>query len=228
MNISTSKFINSSSVELGGAVSARDSLTVLVSFTEFLHCSADDSGGAISTVAAKEFAIHNCLFVQNIAYGAGGGAVFGKSSPLILEYSTFLKNIAPKGGGGCLFWDGPFDPSIDFSADVNIFQESIGSFNEKTLSDRFSAAGNEAAYGSCLASTLKKLLLSEMPTRKTPAYPGLPLSLSVLKKDAYNQTIITDSSTVLFSQSAQLGDKSSVDPFLASLHSCTFRVLPIG
>ena len=63
-------------------------------------------------------------------------------------------------------------------------------------------SANGAAYGACVASSYQRLLLSSLPTPESPAYPGLPFPVLVTKVDAYNQTISTDSASVVHSHSA--------------------------
>ena len=53
---------------------------------------------------------------------------------------------------------------------------------------------NSALYGSCIASDYKRLEVSEPGSH---VFAGLPLSLTVQKKDAYNHTITSDSSSLL-------------------------------
>ena len=50
---------------------------------------------------------------------------------------------------------------------------------------------NWAAYGSCVASTFRRLEVSGMPIAATPAHAGLPISISMLKLDAYDQVWLT-------------------------------------
>ena len=58
-----------------------------------------------------------------------------------------------------------------------------------------------AVYGSCVASAFKTFLVDGMPTADAPAFPGLPFAISVYMKDWYNQTIYSDSSSVLKAES---------------------------
>lgn len=53
---------------------------------------------------------------------------------------------------------------------------------------------NSAVYGACIASTYKGL---RVVPQASPVYPGVPFPVTVLKTDAYNQTVLTDSSSVL-------------------------------
>ena len=59
---------------------------------------------------------------------------------------------------------------------------------------------NRAEYGSCFASSFMMLSVSGMPTIQSPAYAFLPFTVVVRKQDAYNQTIVTDSFSVVQAQ----------------------------
>jgi hypothetical protein len=58
----------------------------------------------------------------------------------------------------------------------------------------FCCQDNTALYGACLASTANELLIFSVPSL---AFPGLPMQLTVFKKDVFNQTITAYSSTLL-------------------------------
>ena len=57
--------------------------------------------------------------------------------------------------------------------------------------------GNSAAYGACVASEYAQLVVLDLPTAGAPVYSGSPFVLRVLKQDAYNQTIVSDSDSVV-------------------------------
>lgn len=54
--------------------------------------------------------------------------------------------------------------------------------------------GNIALYGSCQASGFQYLEFSQFPGS---VFPGLPFTFTVTKKDAYGQTILSDSSSLI-------------------------------
>jgi hypothetical protein len=54
-------------------------------------------------------------------------------------------------------------------------------------------AGNAAKYGPCLATSYRVLEVVGLPTHDAPAYPGLAFTVTVVKKDGYNQTVFSDS-----------------------------------
>ncbi len=57
--------------------------------------------------------------------------------------------------------------------------------------------GNTALYGPCVASHYKSLKLYGTPSANSPAFPGIEFDFFAEKKDAYNQRIVTDSSSFL-------------------------------
>ena len=68
---------------------------------------------------------------------------------------------------------------------------------------------NRAMYGQCVASSYKGLKVTGTPSSSNPAFPGLSFNFSVEKQDAYNQRIVTDSSSFL-GTSTSIGDTDSV------------------
>ena len=62
---------------------------------------------------------------------------------------------------------------------------------------QFCGPGNYAFYGTCMASDFKALLVSHVPDLENPATAGLDFSFQAEKKDALNQTIMSDSSSVI-------------------------------
>ena len=76
------------------------------------------------------------------------------------------------------------------STDVNKFLASIDQ-NRAALC----GYGNFAVYGSCYASDYQHLDLFKLD--QSDVFPGVPFYMTAIKKDAYNQTIGTDASSVL-------------------------------
>ena len=193
LSVTGSVFFNNTSFDVGGALAATDSANVVLGSTVFKKCRAKTAGGSISTDSAF-LSIENADFQDSAADSGGGGAVFSKFSSLLFRNTKFARNQAPNGGGGALFWEGSKWP---------IFEPETPSCSDGL-----------AAFGPCWASSFKSLFVLGMPTLSAPAYPGLEFPVSVFKKDAYNQTIITDSGTVLLTQAARDGNEGAIDPFL--------------
>jgi len=57
--------------------------------------------------------------------------------------------------------------------------------------------GGGAAYGSCVASSFHSLLLAGIPNSSKPAFPGIPFKVEAFKIDFYQQTIASDSNSIL-------------------------------
>ena len=57
--------------------------------------------------------------------------------------------------------------------------------------------GNIALYGPCAASDFNSFYLSHLPIGANAALAGLPVTITAAKKDAYNQTIASDSTSVV-------------------------------
>jgi serine/threonine protein kinase len=188
-----SSFVNNTSLDFGGGVSVISASNVLLQTSAFERCTAKISGGSISAQFSAVWT-RDVKFYDCVAQQAGGGAVYSKFASLHMQNSTFERNSAPHGGGGALFWEGIDAPVIEPA--------------------NTPCADNHAAFGSCLASACRYLSVTGMPSSLEPAYPGLEFSVSVTKKDAYHQTIITDSGTVLLTQAALGGNKGVIDPFL--------------
>jgi hypothetical protein len=75
----------------------------------------------------------------------------------------------------------------------------IGDMSARTQAIQVSLCGegNAALYGPCMASTAIRLDTVGIPSMESPAYPGLPFSVTVMKVDFYNQTVVTDSSSLI-------------------------------
>ena len=68
---------------------------------------------------------------------------------------------------------------------------------------------NTAGYGSCVASLFSSLQLSGLPDCKSPAFAGLDLQLTVVKRDFYGQLMASDDTSTLQLYSALNGDKDN-------------------
>jgi hypothetical protein len=181
--VSNSLFQSCSAAISGGAISASDQAELKLWNTRLQKNLATSSGGAVvlSNAARGNFSWSH--FDQNTAGGDGGGAFFDDSAQVLLIDVKFTANVASSGGGGALFWKGLFPPAMISSIPQ--------AFN-------LCAKDNIAAYGSCLATPYFKLLIHGWPQI---VFPGIPFTIAATKLDAYNQTIATDSFSVLQVQS---------------------------
>uniref|UniRef100_A0A7S0LWG4 Uncharacterized protein n=1 Tax=Cryptomonas curvata TaxID=233186 RepID=A0A7S0LWG4_9CRYP len=69
-------------------------------------------------------------------------------------------------------------------------------FTRRVSGSDLCGIGNDAVFGPCFASEYKSLEFLKS-NDETDIFPGVPFTLVALKRDAYNQTIATDSSSVV-------------------------------
>jgi hypothetical protein len=189
ITVGNSIFTNCRSNVSGGALAAIDSATVQVLDSVLQQNVAEISGGGIMLKQLASATVSGSNFTHNLALMGVGGAAYASDAILILQDSRAAGNRAPKGAGGALFWDGNTAPTvIDLGTNLKDFRTA------------FCGIGNVAIYGECLASSYASLDISPVSTR---IFSGLPFLLMVTKRDAYNQTILTDSESILQTASAR-------------------------
>ena len=174
----------------GAIVSSSSSAAVVIEKSMFSECFANETGGAVSATDSVEMTIRSTVFEHNTANGIGGGALYSGNASIMISDSYCSYNQAVFGGGGAILWSGDDEPKLlpfPSSNGLNITETSW-----KTICTQ-----NAAAYGPCVASTYKWLQVASAPNRTHRAFPGLAFPFSVLKVDAYNQTIVTDSSSTI-------------------------------
>jgi hypothetical protein len=76
---------------------------------------------------------------------------------------------------------------------LQMIQDSI-SPDTPDIVTNICGSDNSALYGNCIASDFKQLLASQI---QHSIFPGLSMNMLVLKKDAYNQTIASDSTSII-------------------------------
>ncbi len=185
VSINMITFYDCHSDQDGGAFKlAGSTVSAKVSNSLFDSCIALLSGGAISSKNGASLVVGSTTLEKNSAFGIGGGAIYIFNSTVSLDMVITIGNSAPFGGGGSLFWQNSNIPSI-------------------TNPLAFCGQENSALYGNCLASDFRTLRIQIWPRLETNfespnmLFPGIPFMLSVTKLDFYNQTIITDSSSVV-------------------------------
>ena len=107
-----------------------------------------------------------------------------------------------------------------FGADQLIGWQSMDTVDE---ADTTCSRNNTAVYGDCIASPYNNLLVLGIPTKDNPAYSGLAFSFAVYKKDIYNQTIVSDSSSLL-QISTSLNQTTLTDTAVAVLGKSVARL----
>jgi hypothetical protein len=182
-----------SGVNGGALLASTDLVSVLIKQSTFNACVAANMGGAVAAADLVKISISHSLFQYNKASGIGGGALYCGNAPSLLLNITCLGNNAHSGGGGAIFWGGEFEPKFQTFADPAEVRRSLST--NKLPSNL--CEGDSAAYGPCIASTYKSLQVQNIMKGNRYFYPGLSFSLKVVKKDYYNQTIVSDSSSVI-------------------------------
>ena len=177
--VSNSHFSHCRSESSGGAIAATDKAAVNIYDTWFEENSAVNSGGGFALTTLAVGTVISSVFRGNAALGLGGGAISASESFLAMQSVLISGNTALQGGGGGIFWNGGISPNLN-----------------SVPSDTFCGpkTTNIAGFGNCLASSFARLALAKSPG---VVYPGIPFQLTVLKLDSYNQTISTDSSSVV-------------------------------
>ena len=210
VQILQSHFVRCISSLEGGAVYVNGaSVSASIQGSEFIKCMSS-VGGAISVENLAQLVTLNSNFESNSAFGLGGGALHLKNA-IFSHYQTSCNgNMALGGGGGALLWQGSIYPysaitcpsgtkkSFEFcflDTAHELYNCSWLTCKEGTGTENtICGSNNTALYGPCIASDSKQLLVPEIAHK---VFSGLQFSVYVSKKDAYNQTIVSDSITSL-------------------------------
>ena len=193
----------------GGAVAVSTSAaSAKIIDSVFSGCYSENSGGALAVSDNSRTNVTSCSFRNNNAV-ASGGAIYVNAASLTVGDATGIGNVAEHGGGGVLFWTGGFPPAIMAGSSAGATQTSL------------CGTANLALYGDCTASTYQSLEVQGVPTPVNPAFPGVGFPVRILKKDAYNQIITTDSSSlvqavVVLNSSANTGPNPTLTGALGS------------
>ena len=185
---------------LGGAIATNEAFMNLSS-SAFRNCTAGAGGGALygsnAAISTHESDYEECSSEK------GGGAVFVVNTTFI-DFASLYKDNVAVGGGGAVLWHGSVAPNTT----IGCARESPDS-----RADGLCCVGNQAGYGQCVASTYKYLAVDGIPRPEAAVYPGLPFTVTIWKKDFYNQTVLSDSTSVLqamMSKYASAGSALSV------------------
>ena len=183
VHILQSRFEACSTDGNGGAIAVSSHGVVAnVSHSRFHSCTCKYSGGGLFVGDTAAAFVTDSYFFRCMAGGAGGGALCASNAILSIANQTSGQNTADSGGGGLLYWEGNISPEL----------MQYGSVSLNPINKAFCGFNNSALYGSCLASSYKSLQVSIPCNYSCPLYPGLPLSITVMKTDWYNQTIASD------------------------------------
>ena len=217
-------FVESSSIIEGGAVSlSGDSVTATIFNSSFTDCSSSKNGGAISAEAASQLFLFDAIFSSNTASGNGGGAIYLNDASLFLDWLKCFENRAPNGGGGVILHAGnsAVMTAKTYSSPQNLassklYRMDLGDLDYALVGTEaviqifedlkvlgqdgrvcYEGSSNSAVYGDCLASMYHHLEVLGLPVPEAPANPGIPFTITVIKMDVYNQTILSDSISLL-------------------------------
>ena len=197
LTVDETSFLECTAKEDGGAVSFNEGSYIVLESSTFRNCTASNRGGAVfvsggSTSASAS--VSGCGFWGNIASGLGGGGLYLSGIRHVVGQLECHDNTALLGGGGVLMWDGAFSTEIAGGGKGVCNRES----------------NNHARYGPLLASSFKRLALQGVPSPETLAFAGVAFRTVVSKTDHYNQTIASDSRSLMQVQTS-LGGARSVD-----------------
>ena len=196
----------------GGGISVEGNISACtVIASNFSECNSLGSGGAIS-VKSGGLEMGTVKMKKNIAEGLGGGGLHMVHARVSMYEMLFEENKAVAGGGGVIFWQGGVDPLLTSKCPFETFEYLQNCLHVPDNYDclwqtceskvpAYSATlktlcmqNNFAVYGPCIASDYKWLKVLDI---QKPIYPGVVFSVVCLKLDAYNQTILSDSSSYL-------------------------------
>ena len=200
----------------GGAVSVAGGRYIVLESATFLKCTASNRGGAVFVSggggASASASVSRCGFWGNVAWGVGGGGggMYLSGIRHVVGQLECHDNTAPLGGGGVLMWEGAFSTEIAGGG--------------KDICDHES--NNRAGYGPIFASTYERLELHGVPSLKSLAFAGVALTMRVSKMDHYNQTIASDSSSLMQATTSE-GGARSVDPSV-QLQGITVSAVQLG
>ena len=212
--LSNSSIIMCQSFGAGGGVSSTDKASLSLVSSTFRGNSVGGLGGGALRLENSYFSIFDCILENNTATQGGGGAIFwqGKISPvtkfdcpLSTNFSIVTCSLSGPAWnsdcilGTCTAYSDPNDYATSSGAFDTGLQLPVSLLVSLQNSQRKVSCtmSNNAKYGPCIASEYKRFLVLGGTTEISPAYPGLPLSLVAIKKDAYNQTVSSDSSSII-------------------------------
>jgi hypothetical protein len=179
---------NNAASSSGGAISASNRVSLVLDRCLVQENTALGCGGAISANNSVLVLVDSVLN-NNLALGYGGGVLFVKETLILANGTSCSGNRAPAGGGGVLLTQGSALPSSAAIADM-------------------CRHNNSAGYGPCFASECKSLNLTYDSSGSF--WAGLPFKISFTKLDAYQQIILTDSTTIAQIMSSE-SEKSAVE-----------------
>ena len=222
IHIAQTIFLQCRSSKQGGAISATYQTELALDNAEFYNNCADGYGGGALHLQNAFFADYQSVFVNNTAPSGGGGVLYWESS----IHAARWYNCSPGSSAMILLQDGENEwlscsdqisvenhttttSNIGVQAGTSICYSSYSNLNESAKIELEQDSkyldqmrchcgyGNRAKYGPCIASDYKRLALSNVPLNGNAAYAGISFAFLAVKVDAYNQTIFSDSVSLL-------------------------------
>ena len=208
--VQSSDFESCVSDASGGAISSSSSSSLTLKACSIHHNTALGLGGGALHLNQSNFSAQSTLIHDNSAPWGGGGVLLwqGQVTPAAMECPEgTITSVA-----SCAF--GAADPAacligICIACSAGLSPGENGQPGCSTIASNASTSwdlqsefamrslcgvNNSALFGQCIASDCKKLLVSEIAGS---VYTGVSFNFTVTKKDAYGNTIVSDSSTVL-------------------------------
>jgi predicted outer membrane repeat protein len=203
ITLKDSYFIFNHGVEMAGALWIELSLELIIDNSSFIQNRAP-RGGAVGINLVDSFDLNNSYFEKNLASQDAGGVLFNNGMAII-KNTTFTRNMATDGSGSAMYL---------------IATQSYFSQNRFINNSALQGAGtvywqyrslmpkpvelttnifliNEAAYGPDFATEGTKLFLSQGNQYEVTDYTRSIPPLVMTLQDDYQQTIRTESSSVV-------------------------------
>ena len=211
----------------GGGISLSDFATMSLIAYDLNNNTALGAGKGAIHVNRSYLVVFNTFLDNDRAPLGGGGAVFWQgwmdAPPMFRSWCpTGTYNIqiscSPPGSystscqlGTCVCYDkcSSFSSRLSskgFSSSGQMSAPGPGSMNTNQEADSYHCGSNiTALYGPCIASDYRRLQSSGAVG---PVYSGVPFEFTVVKKDAYNNTILSDSASLLRASAVQEDGKA--------------------
>ena len=207
VSLETTQFDRCSSSASGGAISASGSVAITL-----LNCTLEGNtawglGGGAVHLSWCAFAAYNAYVMNNHAPSGGGGALYwnGHVSAASISCPPGASSVETSCGSVladatvCQFGTcaaGSPGTALRVQAWSHSASGTSGTrqLGESALLSHLCGINNTALYGQCMASDFRVLQASGA---MGPVYSGVPFSFAVIKMDAYNTTIISDSSSLM-------------------------------
>ena len=219
--LSQTSFIDCWSFGNGGAISATHGSELALIDSLFYRNAADGMGGGAVHLKDAFFLNYGSVFLNNTALYGGGGAVFweSKMNPALFHDcpAKSARSLQISSGGtyswlscvdnntsklgNCVLNQSPYTSpqttlkNSSLESNVRIIYSKSSNNSLPNLDNGICCFQNRAKYGICIASDFKRLNIEY--DEKMFVFPGISFTFIVGKIDAYNQTIRSDSNSLI-------------------------------